>query len=473
MTLSDSSIQDAPIQVFDTTVDMSLLTNTPSFSQWNQARNSTGTVLHLFYALTVDSIAPQNVSVLQRTFHKMAREAACCDQTTEQKCNRCTKAMGINVTLPLHSYWTHGIGNESCAWACDLHYELGGDGEVCQFCLQPSCPVGRYWTKCGVCEDCTSNLPIQAAFTANGTTRYDPNSCPFKCAPGFYYNEIDEICVGCRTSAELNCSTRRGGAFFEIACTERNDAECMSCTSCALGYNQTTPCRGSTDLICAVCDAVQVQMPSTGATWRLGISLQEYCLWGCVNDLQYNPLANTCFECKGPEPGGLCPVGYYTTPCTLQNLFTACAPCVVPTNATVLSNGLLYNRNSCVWECKDEYTYNSTINECRPTPLAQVPRINDEWLWKPPSNICIGALPSICEWGQLLDTSIVVPPPPDTSTNIQDPCTAMCVPCPTEQTAITWSEDTRLYTSKGKCDWVCAHPFILVGGVCQLVQTQM
>jgi hypothetical protein len=204
MTLSDASIQDAPVQVVDTTVDMSLLTNTPSFSQWNQARNSTGTVLHLFYALTVDSTAPQNVSVLQRTVHKMAREAGCCDQTTEQKCNRCTKTMGTNTTLPLHSHWTHGIGNESCAWACDLHYELpphyelGGDGEVCHFCLQPSCPVGRYWTKCGECEDCKSTLPIHATFIGNGTTRYDPNSCPFKCAPDFYYNEIDEICISCR-----------------------------------------------------------------------------------------------------------------------------------------------------------------------------------------------------------------------------------------------------------------------------------
>jgi hypothetical protein len=370
------------------------------------------------------------------------------------RCRECDKAAGTNATLPLNAHWEQGNG--SCTWDCDRHFEVTSSGNSCQHCIQPICLKGTYWTDCGRCENCTTALPEKSTFTGNGTTRRDGESCPFRCVDDFYYRSADRVCSSCTPSASLNCSTSPGGPFFEIACSEFDDTSCMNCFTCMVGSNASTPCGKFTDTVCTACDELQVKMPTQGAEWRLGTSMDDYCAWECADGLQYNTLQNTCFTCQNDA----CSIGQYPTLCTIENNFTGCMSCNSPMDAVMVSIGLMSLVDSCEWECRESYVYNHTAGNCVPQSIAPVARINAET----PSTICEGTLPSVCEWGQLLDTSIIV-----TVGN----CDEMCVSCPTFPLVIDSEEGTRVYKQKGSCEWFCSHPFILISGKCLLVPNNM
>ena len=499
MTATKTFIRDAPVQTFDSILEMRDYTNTASFNEWNNARPSTGTILHLVYVLSLHNGVPLttqgNISVSEFTVQTIILARDCCetrnastsspggfialDPAAIQRCYPCDDPQGdSSSTLPVHAHWVSG-DNSSCAWACDKHYELTIG--LCKFCIQPICPTGTYWTACGKCENCAPTPPLNAVFTANGTTRHDPTSCPFKCANGFYYTDFtgnfagnfagdfvgNGSCARCSSSTALACSTSPGGPFFETPCTESQDAVCVNCLICPIGYNATVPCGQFKNVVCEKCDvSLLTPIPpgigvlDGGAEWRLGTSTDQYCEWGCMNGLQYNPLENTCFTCANSN----CPVGFYPTPCTAGNLFTPCSRCDTPKNALVISAGSMSRINSCAWECGAENVYNQTLHRCMPRPIIPVKRLDAEWIQGNEEPPCDTTLPGVCEWGQWLDASVVV-------TN-GDPCTAMCVNC-TRNPQIGVEEGSRVYIHKGSCDWVCSHPFIQIGGKCQRIATQM
>lgn len=486
----DTSIQDAPLQQFDATVEMRDFINTASFNTWNAGRSSTGTALHLVYALSLQNgIQPySNISVSDFTVHKMTLASDCCeirnvsaqyktplDPIGLQRCYPCENSQTPS-TLPANAHWERA--NHSCAWACDHHYELT-TGDVCRYCIQPICPTGTYWTACGRCEHCTPIPPTNAAFTANGTTRHDPTSCPFKCADGFYHHQGSGTCMRCSNSTELACSTSLGGPFFEVQCTESQDALCMNCFICPTGSNATTACGRTNNVVCEECDMSLLEMPGIGfpggAEWRLGETVDQYCAWGCMSGLQYNPLENTCFACINDN----CPVGFYPTPCTLENLFTPCSPCNTPTDALLVSAGSMSLINSCAWECSDDRVYNRTLNSCIPRVVDPVQRLDAEWKQEPGGGSvatpvsCGATLPSVCEWGQWLDTTVVISYIVTNASGMTtNPCTAMCANCATPPLTGP-AEGARMYTHRGSCEWTCSHPFIQIGGKCLRITTQM
>ena len=465
MSQADSFINDAPVQGFDTTVEMRDFINTHNFSNWNTNRIANGMALYLVYQLIVESTVAEHITVLNFTVENMTRAVDCCeerdlfthvkvDPAMVYRCQPCEMATGANATLPADAHWVQG--NSSCMWECDKHFERAAGGDTCQFCIQPICRTGTYWTDCGRCENCTSILPTKSAFTGNGTIRRDGGSCPFRCVEDFYYRSADRVCAPCTPSTNLNCSTLPGGPFFEIECGAFEDTFCMNCFTCPPGSNASTPCGRFTDVVCTACNALQVNMPALGAEWRLSASVDEYCAWECASGLQYNSLENTCFACLND----VCPIGTYPTPCTLEYNFSACLPCLTPKNAVLISTGHISLVHSCAWECNASYVYEQMTGDCIPQPVVPVVSIHTET----PETICKGTLPSLCEWGQLFDTSI----------SISDgPCDAMCVSCPTLPTIVGVNEGPRMYTHRGSCEWVCSHPFIKIAGKCIRVPTQI
>lgn len=370
------------------------------------------------------------------------------------RCRECTHAMGINGPLPGNASWE---GPNDCTWQCNQDYELlpGGSGSECAYCPAPRCGTGLYWTSCGVCAPCIPP-PANATFTGNGTIRYDNASCPTGCFENFYYQDSSDTCTQCTASSALSCATKQGGFFFELGCSDFEDATCVNCFVCPLGSNASTQCSISADTVCAPCDSNMLHMPAVtkkgGAEWQIGNTSQDYCEWGCAAGLLYNVLNNTCMACDNLE----CGIGRYPVPCTMENAYVGCASCITPTHAVVLSVGSMSLNSSCRWKCSDDAHYNATLHMCMPNPAVVSRSINTDAT----ATVCNS---NICGWGRFIDNA-------NTAVGAvgETPCADKCTACPTLPVVVLGGKETTsaVYTRKGYCDWVCMIPFIQNGKEC-------
>jgi hypothetical protein len=450
-------IVNAPVQHFDVTVQMRDFTNSEPYSNWiGTVVGNSASVFFGYEILKTDEM----IQLSHFSASTQMSVSGCCeardpnslqlfDPQVIPRCSPCTVALGLTGYLPTNAHW---VGGEDCSWECDEFFEIwpGGDTHLCQECNVHTCPSGQYWTECGECETCTTP-PTNAVFVGQGITRRDSDSCPIKCNPTFYLHEIVNTteCVRCTSSTQLDCTnvTKTKGDFFELACSDTQDAICVNCLICKPGENASTPCGAFNDAVCTRCDTSLIHMPPAtvdgGAEWRLGKTSRDYCAWGCANGMQHNIVANTCFTCHDAP----CAIGNYPVPCTQYNNYTGCKRCLLPENATVISSGMWLQNNSCVWECRDNLEYNATLHACLPPPVVELASINAP----PVASYCSGTK---CGWGMFFDTAFDL-----------DPCSAMCSACPPLPTQ-QLPGAIAVYTRKGSCDWVCAFPHFLQGGQC-------
>ena len=378
------------------------------------------------------------------------------DPKTLTRCLPCNRALGVNGTLPENARWK---SPDDCSWECNPTYEMqemnsqsGVDIEgniernvECVLCVDPGCLTGNYWTDCETCAPCDA-LPSNAYFMGPGHKRRDSSSCPIRCNTPYYaYETINNTqCARCTDITELDCKnvSKKMGNFYERACSTTHDARCINCLICAPGFNTSIPCGKDYDTVCTQCDASLLRIPELstkgGAEWRLTTLGETDCQWQCTGALQYNPHANTCFMCNADT----CDVGFYPVECTQHNDYMGCSSCVAPTNAVMVSVGVMSRNNSCLWECAHNHEYNNTLNSCVPQPVIQAPTIDV----LTPDVHCSGTR---CGWGYFFDTTFDL-----------DPCEAMCSRCP------NMTNINTVYIRKSSCEWVCAYPYLLNEGVC-------
>jgi hypothetical protein len=438
-------INNAPVQVFDIIVNV-----TDRFNP-----NYGGTQVK--YELVVSGDGAPHFTLHSFLVESMnIPTTGCCNIGTY--CRPCEYAAGTTGPLPSNAFWE---SPNNCTWTCNKQYELlpGGNGHTCEFCIEPECPVGQYWTACNVCAVCKAP-PGNTYFTAAGTTRYDNTSCPTSCVEGFYYHENHKICVKCTESNALNCSTKRYGQFFEQACGSFSDAICIDCQICARGFNASTSCSISMDTVCTKCDTSLLRMPAltatSGVTWQLGLTQNDYCVWECDVGLMYNTLTNTCTKCGNDQ----CGVGYYGTNCTLENNYTGCLQCITPENSVVLSSGFMSLPTSCLWECTVEQIYNATENKCIPKPVVVPVVLNIEV-------VVTQCVSSICGFGKFINQTLGSMSQADNR-----PCDTRCEACPPLpfRMNLDTPQTLAVYTRKGSCEWVCITPLMQQGNTCIPIQ---
>jgi hypothetical protein len=477
-------IDNAPIQQFDTTIEMRDFVNTNSFQQWNNLNVWNGVTVFLKYEIVThidgsDVMSDGNpttsggINVSDFVVQIQYSVGGCCaprdlnniqpvDHRVLSRCVPCDHAMGISSNhtnpLPANAHWNTP---NNCGWACNKQYELlqGGDGRTCEYCGEQTCNIGQYSDICDSCLDCEPPV-ANANFTGAGNVRYDNTSCPVKCDKGFYYDTVDRLCVHCTPSTVLNCSTKPGGYFFELQCGDVDDAVCVNCRVCALGYNASIACGEYHDSTCTACDKSKLIIPNTGGVqWRLGNTSNDYCAWGCIDGTTYNAADNTCVACHGTP----CGIGYYRVPCTQDNGFTGCAPCIIPANAVVLSPGLEFQDDSCIWECPESMDYNATTSLCVPRPVVIATTITIRTPAGPCEDVVStvdGVVSHICGWGSFMDLSRLI----ELGTQPQNgfeptACQAICTMCPVLL-------DTMVYTQQGSCKSVCIRPLMWDGRLC-------
>ena len=468
----DYYIHGAPEQAFDVVVDVdSIIWNDGLFQLWLSQQGNNGPV-HLVYrvellpgssAATTPGTPPDppprfNVTALDvETISTPG--LGCCgvvgsapqDSVNPRELMRC-RACGAAL-LPTHAHWDQP---NDCSWVCDQHYEVmpGGDARKCEECFKPNCLSGEHWTACDTCAPCRPS-PDNSVVAGPGLTRYDNSSCPFACNAGFFRTP-DDRCLACTPSSTLNCTTKRGGPYFEQGCSRTQDASCLNCQVCPLGSNASTPCSTHSNTVCSPCDVSRLGMPllaarGGGAEWTLGETTADFCRWRCQTGLTHNTQLQTCFRCTEA-----CASGYYPVPCVPQNNFAQCLPCNLPAHAVVLTSGTLLLPDSCSWTCASGDTYNRTSKECAPVPVFVAPTIMTE----PAAVAC--PKPSICGFGFHLDDDA-----PDGT-----PCAERCVPCstppPNLDTTSTY-EDPTVYMRRGSCAWICRTPLMKDGDKCVAV----
>ena len=454
-----TKITNAPGQDFDVTIEARDFINTAEFTVWNAQHVAEGVSLFLVYELSDISI--HMVNLTNFAVHTVDSKDGCCaerflndtepvDPTSLKRCLPCEKAQGIDGPLPENANWRDP---DDCSWDCNPLFEIipGGSASVCESCSDPECDTGKYWTGCGICQDC-DQAPENSFFTGPGTTRYDGASCPIQCDTSFFLLDVfnaTSVCKKCTELSTLDCSnvTKKKGLFFERTCSSTLDATCINCRICTPGFNTTTQCSKRSDGVCTQCDDDIIRMPDLtidgGAQWRRSKSDEGDCQWKCREGLQYNPGANTCFVCNSET----CGIGFFPVSCTKENNYQGCAKCISPQNSVVVSTGIMELNSSCMWECPHNFFYNGTNNQCVLQPIVEVQKIDI-----PTDVYCEGTL---CGWGYFFDTTFNV-----------SPCSAMCRACP----EIRNTDKARVvYARKSSCEWVCIWPYLLDNGNCLLL----
>lgn len=477
-------VPNAVPQPFDVTVDMRSFAGTTSPANTPDTGDHVHVLVYEFEMLvtdmlfTVHGFRVETMNVSTTNCCGVGVASPTFDDPKElTRCLACTHARGTDGALPDNASWD---SPNDCSWVCNQDFELlpGGDGSTCEYCPDPHCDDGHYWAACTVCTPCTAP-PAHATFTGRGATRNDSSSCPTECLEDFYYNRNDATCQPCSTSSALNCSTKQegqeGGDFFELACSTFQDAVCVTCQVCDIGWNASTKCNVSADTECTPCNSDALHMPSVvvvaaaaatvaetggGAQWRLGARHDDYCEWACAAGLLYNPTDNTCMRCNNTE----CGVGFYPTPCTVENNFAGCAACITPLGAVVLSVGSMSLSTSCRWQCTDDDHYNATLHTCVPNPVVPTARIN------PGTTAALLCNSNVCGWGRFIDNTQAQAAVAEQQQQQQQttPCADRCSECPSLPGLVVngAQQTSAVYTRKGSCDWVCMVPFIYNGETC-------
>jgi len=456
-----ATIMDPPEQKFDITIEARDFINTPNYNVWNSLHVKEG--VHVFLIYEISDLAAYEINVTNFIVQIVNSTDGCCaerrpdtevDPSTLSRCLPCEYAKGLASSLPENAHWLEA---DDCSWDCDTLFEIlpDGNGSICESCPNPDCENGKYWTECGTCEDC-ENLLQDAFFTGPGINRRDRTSCPIQCSENFFmqHNWNSSQCVQCTTLEHLDCTniSKTMGNFFGKTCSPQEDASCIDCLICGIGWNTTKTCGDTNDALCDRCDANIINMPSTsidgGAEWIMSNIDGEDCKWDCVEGRQYNPENNTCFVCDHEK----CTVGQYPVECKKENQYDSCKQCESPKNSNMVSVGELGFNNSCAFECKDGYEYNGTLHSCVEAPVRQQPHINT-----PTEEHCAGTL---CAWGQFFDETFKL-----------DPCSAMCSECEQipDLDKITSQGGNTVWIRKSSCQWTCLFPFLLLNGTCVLI----
>jgi len=246
------------------------------------------------------------------------------------KCSRASEANG---------YYTEG-----CNFVCNTDYRLIND--VCVYCPTLTCSSGQYQSACGVCSACDALSDPNRIFTGPGAFG-DASSCPSACRSE-YYNQFDFVysCVPCASLTTDDCGPNQ---WLRGCATEHNRA-CVDCTSsCGYGYKKVRNCSSTQDILCDVCTNVLPEFSTFG----------EDCQVICGENYVYN--GQRCVFCNLQQT---CPVGFYSTYCSLENNYTGCQPCLggkLDNNLSdtlsvkYLSSGKFEDPYSCSWTCADGY----------------------------------------------------------------------------------------------------------------------
>jgi len=337
-------------------------------------------------------------------------------------------------TRPGNASWV--VGSE-CTWECRPNFREV-DGE-CIVCLDPACPIGKYWSDCDECLFCPPLHPntmyVQGTNAFNDSTA----SCVPACESNFY-RDFDGTCKEC---SQLSCSETE----YLQECRELSDALCRICAKCLPDEIVSTPCNSTNDTICSPCSTV---LPY-GAHYT-GIS---ECDWDCSTPYtRIEALGDSCTECFDRCSPGF----YFTGACTSDNNYTGCKPCVqIPENALFTTKGLVENMNtSCLWDCPTELPFlNHTSFRCEPIPyetssvIANIQnRIRCTSIFYDHTHEC--------PLGKFFNQTNDFITNPDLET-----C-GSCVDCPEKPAHSVF----RMYS----CNWECKNPFFRVNNVCKLLQ---
>lgn len=204
-----------------------------------------------------------------------------------QGCSPCENrdAPGVVVTG-----FRTGSASDECEFRCASGYFR--TGSTCQKCYQAPCPDGHYHTICQATKDAQCSacvLPNDATATGAGTVPGDPYGCPWVCKPGFHLSSDGTRCVACELSAQVECTSFGGYAYYPVFCDEaRTRARCEPC-----------PAASRTGVVVrAVVDAAV-----------------PYCEEVCAPGWRLEPESGRCERCELRPEAAACPAGFTLDPC--------------------------------------------------------------------------------------------------------------------------------------------------------------
>lgn len=241
-------------------------------------------------------------------------------RTTDAQCVPCRNAP-TNASYTGPSPTNLGV----CPYECNKGYYLAGNGASCVTCGTDPCPVGQYRVGCtgissGTCASCTSKPALFATYTSAGIPATE-NNCKYTCNTGYFRTFdgqcqsylalnlyacplgtqlVSSLCTPCPTPLPLNGkyvlddgALPQKGGLCDWECKigyYRSGGQCVSCsnpaTKCVTGYYVQSECTGSSDVVCAPCNAFPLSMSSV-ATYRStpqidgNYGFDSMCVWDC------------------------------------------------------------------------------------------------------------------------------------------------------------------------------------------------
>ena len=306
-----------------------------------------------------------------------------CTSEEDATCGECTNAPANATYLAVV-----GAGTSECPFECDAPRFFSAGTLRCDLCpVAEDCVSGWYLggecsptTRTG-CVECTNEIPAGAEYSGSGG---EANECPFRCSPGFFFEEATGTCDACRVVEECEDGESLGGQ-----CSHESNPTCNECTDipanadpidsvcgwvCATNYTQNAEgtacvaCRTSCEAgmylsgacsnveapVCRVCTGA----PANAAYTSAGSDGVDDCEFVCGEALYYSVGTNQCLECT---VRGDCAVG--------QVMFGVCgnatdARCGVCPGEGLPANAAYSTEGTCDFACNREFYYDGAGVTC-------------------------------------------------------------------------------------------------------------